>query len=98
MAVEPWVITALISAAACVISIIGTSHALNKDRDAKDDAAAAELANIKTDLAVLANKMDTLSERVRKHNSVMERMYKLEAREDEIEHEIRDMKVGGTDD
>lgn len=98
MVIEPWVVTALISAASCVFAIIGTSHSMNKDRDAKEDEVSNRLSAIETKLAVMESKMDTLSERVHKHNGVMERMFKLEAREDEVEKQIHDMKVGGTDD
>ena len=44
--------------------------------------------------------IETLSERVQKHNNLIERMYKVETEVDNLYHrydEIKDMKIGGTD-
>lgn len=63
--------------------------------ETKTDAAKNEpqvtseqLAEIKTDLAVLKTDVSSLAEEVRKHNGVIERTYKLEARVDSIEKRI----------
>ena len=56
-------------------------------------------------LSVLETKMDTLSKSVDKHNSVVERTYKLESDMDTMWHshdELKDMvkdyhKIGGTE-
>lgn len=98
MAIEPWVVTALISAASCVFAIVATSHTLSKDKDAKDDKTARRLSDIDTKLAVLDKKVDTLSTRVQRHNGVIERVFRLEERERLAEQEIREIKAGGTDD
>ena len=37
-------------------------------------------------------RLKTLGEKVDKHNSVIERTYRLEGRMDEAEHDIRDLK------
>lgn len=39
-------------------------------------------------------RLQKLEEKVDKHNSVIERTYKLEGRMDEVEHEVRDLKGG----
>lgn len=49
------------------------------------------LASSKT-RAVLEYKIEELQKRVEKHNSVIERVYKLEGRVTELEHDIRDVK------
>lgn len=52
------------------------------------------LASSKT-RAVLEYKIEELQKRVEKHNSVIERVYKLEGRVTELEHDIRDVKKVG---
>lgn len=49
------------------------------------------LASSKT-RAVLEYKIEELQKRVEKHNSVIERVYKLEGRVTELEHDIRDTR------
>lgn len=98
MAIEPWVVTALISSASCVLAIVATYHTLSKDKDAKDDEMARRLSDIDIKLAVLDEKVETLSERVQRHNGVIERVFKLEEQERLNEQEIREIKAGGTDD
>lgn len=39
-------------------------------------------------------RLQKLEEKVDKHNSVIERTYKLEGRMNEVEHEVRDLKGG----
>ena len=41
--------------------------------------------------------IETLTERVEKHNNVIERTYHLEADVDNIKMQLEHMKVGGTD-
>lgn len=96
--VEPAVVSACAGALGAAISAFVAFRNGTRDRDRKDGEVADRLSGIETKLAVMESKMDTLSERVHKHNGVMERMFKLEAREDELERDIHDMKVGGTDD
>lgn len=105
MGIEPGVVTALIGIATGVLSAISVVHALNKDKDAKEDATATHLSGIDTKLAVLTEKVDELSGRVEKHNNVIERVYKLETdeatmwkRHDELKDELKHLKAGGTDD
>ena len=39
-------------------------------------------------------RLSELEEKVKQHNSVIERTYKLEGRMTEVEHDIRDLKGG----
>lgn len=69
-------------------------------------AAGGVYAAISSRLSVLETKMDALSDKVEKHNSVIERTYKLETdaatawkRHDELVDRVErleDMKIGGT--
>jgi len=49
------------------------------------------LANRKS-AALMAYRLEQLEKKVDKHNQVVERMFRLEGRMDEAEHDIRDMK------
>ena len=42
--------------------------------------------------ALVAYRLEKLEEKVDKHNSVIERTYRLEGRMTEVEHDIRDLK------
>ena len=69
-------------------------------------AACGTYVAISNRLSVLETKMDGLSTKVEKHNSVIERTYKLETdaatawkRHDELAERVErleDMKIGGT--
>lgn len=43
--------------------------------------------------AVMEHKITSLREEVNKHNNLIERMFKLEGRVTETEHDIRDLKA-----
>lgn len=65
----------------------------------KDDIAEID-ANVQTQMAVIDTKLSTLSDRVEKHNHVIERVYKLEqntAVQDEqikvANHRIQDLEI-----
>lgn len=69
-------------------------------------AAGGVYAAISNRLSVLETKMDALSDKVERHNSVIERTYKLETdaatawkRHDELADRVErleDMRIGGT--
>lgn len=61
-----------------ILSLIGT-------------LAGSLFASSKT-RAVLEYKIEELQKRVEKHNNVIERVYKLEGRVTELEHDIHDVK------
>lgn len=87
---SPEVLCALISGAVTLLVSIGTWHVTaKKDRtenkqlilknieDLKDDISAVN-ATVQQQIAVIDVKIETLSQRVEKHNNVIERTYKLE--------------------
>lgn len=43
--------------------------------------------------AVIEVQIQELTKKVEKHNNLIERMYRLEGRMDEAEHDIRDLKA-----
>lgn len=43
--------------------------------------------------ALIAYRMESLEQKVKQHNQVVERTYKLEGRMTEAEHDIRDLKA-----
>lgn len=84
------IITALISGGTTLLVAIGTWHfTAKKDRaenkelimqniqGIKDDITGIN-ANVQQQIAIIELKIDGLSERVEKHNNVIERTYKLE--------------------
>ena len=77
-----------------IIAAFGAYSATKRigDENAKKQAEA---------IARLETKVDLLSERVEKHNGVMERTFRLEAEVENLYHrydELRnDLKIGGTD-
>lgn len=71
---ESTVLTALITGAFSVLAVIITNWSSNKSIDAKLDKQQA----------VLEERINHLTERVEKHNNLIERTYKLEAKVDAI--------------
>lgn len=73
------ILTAVISAAsAIIVCLINNHHTIQKALDAQKLDFAQLFAQQQQHIAVLEVKIDTLSERVEKHNSVVERTYDLE--------------------
>ena len=84
------VITAIITAITTLLVSLGTWHVsmrqyrlknmdiVTKAIDDVKDAVTANNADIQQHLAVIDLKIQTLSDRVEKHNGVVERTYKLE--------------------
>ena len=62
-----------------ILSLIGT-------------LAGAFLANSKT-RSVIQFQIEDLTKKVERHNQVIERVFKLEGRMNEVEHDIRDLKA-----
>ena len=76
------ILPAVISAAAAILVCL-----LNNRFQNRKDCARQE----KT-ISLIEYKIDELSRRVEKHNSVMERTFTLEGQMREVEHDIRDLK------
>lgn len=84
------IITALISAVTTLLVSIGTWHISMHQYRAKNmsmvdnaisevkDTVTANISDIQSHLAIIDLEIKTLSDRVEKHNGVIERTYKLE--------------------
>lgn len=53
------------------------------------------IAGILTANKLTNYRIEQLEKKVEKHNSVVERTFRLEGRVDEVEHDIRDLKTRG---
>lgn len=53
------------------------------------------IAGILTANKLTNYRIEQLEKKVEKHNSIVERTFKLEGRMDEVEHDVRDMKMRG---
>ena len=87
--------TALISPlVSALVAAYGAYKAVQRAADERERKQADSIARLET-------KVDLLSERVEKHNNMMERTYRLEAEVDNLYHrygELRDeIKIGGTE-
>lgn len=78
-------------------AVFGAYMAVKRAADERERKYADSIARLET-------KLDGLSERVEKHNNVIERTYKLETEVDnlyhryaEIKDDVRDIKIGGTE-
>lgn len=71
---EATVLTALITGACSVVAVILTNMESNKSIDMKLDKQQA----------VLEERISNLTDKVEKHNSLVERTYKLEAEVEEL--------------
>lgn len=76
---DPAIIAALITGAASVVAITLTNSYQNRQAAQK----------IETKIALINQSIDTLSDRVDKHNSVIDRTYKLEQRTAVLEEKAK---------
>lgn len=98
------IITAIISAGTTLLVSIGTWHVSLKQYRAKNedmiekaisdikDTMTEKNAEVQEHLSIIDLKVETLSERVDKHNNLVERMYKVENRTDLQDKEIEHLK------
>ena len=91
------IIAAIISAGLAlvgtVITVVKTNQATLAALDKKSALSDAKLeAELKKHQAVTDTLIDELAKKVEKHNNMIERVYKLEGRMNEAEHEINDIK------
>ena len=79
-------ISPIVSALIAVFGAYTATKKASEDRERERDAKQNERdIEIKTELASMGTEIRLLSERVEKHNNVIERVYKLEGRVDTIE-------------
>ena len=88
------VIVAIITGCISLLGAWLSARKSTQDMFAKLDKQS-ELSDAKLDkeIAVVKTEISSLSKRVNVHNNMIERMYKLEGRVDEAEHDIRDIKA-----
>jgi peptidoglycan hydrolase CwlO-like protein len=87
------IISALIGGAVAVITcLINNNVQRTKEQHAIEMQIASINANYDKKTALITQQINELSERVNKHNNLIERMYKCEDRLNIIEHDISDIK------
>lgn len=73
-----------------LIAVFGAYQAVRRAADERERKYADSIARLET-------KLDILSERVDKHNSLIERTYKLESDVEHLQSDVHDIKIGGTE-
>ena len=73
-----------------LVAVFGAYQAVKRTADERERKYADSIARLET-------KMDVLSERVEKHNNLVERMSKAEVEINNLYHRYDDMKIGGTE-
>ena len=85
--------SALIGAVVAIVTcLINNNTQRAKEQHAIEMQIAAVNANYDKSTALIQAQINELSERVNKHNNLIERMYKCEAKLNLIEHDITDIK------
>lgn len=70
-----------------LVAVFGAYQAVKRQADERERKYAAAITRLET-------KVDLLSDRVEKHNNIIERTYKLETEVDNIYHRLDDLKKG----
>lgn len=91
------IIVALVTGGLSLIGTIVTVLVTNRQTlaalDKKSELSDAKLdAKLERHQAVTDTKIDELTQKVERHNNMIERTYQLEGRMNEAEHDIRDLK------
>ena len=87
------IIVALISLLGTVVTVWAANRHTLAELDKKSELSDAKLdAKLERHQAVTDTKIDELTKKVEKHNTMIERTYQLEGRMNEAEHEIQDLK------
>lgn len=73
-----------------LVAIFGAYMAVKRQADERERNYADSIARLET-------KLDILSERVDKHNNLIERTYKLESDVEHLQSDVRGIKIGGTE-
>ena len=92
------IIAAMISAGLAligtIITVVKTNQITLDAMDKKSELSDAKLeSELKKHQAVTDAKIEELTKKVEKHNNMIERVYQLEGRMNEAEHDIRDIKA-----
>ena len=87
------IIVAAISLIGTVVTVLAANRHTLAELDKKSELSDAKIdAKLERHQAVTDTKIDELTRKVEKHNNMIERVYKLEGRMTEAEHDIRDVK------
>lgn len=87
------IIVALVSLVGTIVTVWAANKHTLAELDKKSELSDAKIdAKLERHQAVTDTKIDELTRKVEKHNNMIERVYKLEGRMDEAEHDIRDLK------
>jgi len=87
------IIVAAISLLGTVITVWAANRHTLAELDKKSELSDAKLdAKLERHQAVTDTKIDELTRKVEKHNNMIERVYQLEGKMTEAEHDIRDLK------
>lgn len=87
------IIVAALSLLGTVVTVWAANRHTLAELDKKSELSDAKIdAKLERHQAVTDTKIEELTRQVEKHNSMIERTYKLEGRMNEAEHDIRDLK------
>lgn len=87
------IIVALISLIGTVVTVWAANRHTLAELDKKSELSDAKIdAKLERHQAVTDTKIDELTRKVEKHNNMIERVYQLEGRMNETEHDINDLK------
>ena len=90
------IIVAAISLIGTVITVWAANRHTLTELDKKSELSDAKLdAKLEKHQAVTDTKIEELTRKVEKHNSVVERTYRLEGAVAELQHEMRDIRDRG---
>ena len=87
------IIVAAISLIGTVVTVLAANRHTLAELDKKSELSDTKIdAKLERHQAVTDTKIDELTRKVEKHNNMIERVYQLEGRMTEAEHDIRDVK------
>lgn len=87
------IIVAVISLVGTIITIWAANRHTLSELEKKSELSDQRIdAKLEKHQAVTDTKIDELTRKVEKHNSMIERTYQLEGRMSEVEHDIRDLR------
>ena len=76
-----------------IITVLAANRHTLAEIEKKSELSDAKLdAKLERHQAVTDTKIDELAKKVEKHNNMIERVFTLEGRMNEAEHDIRDLK------
>ena len=87
------IVVAVISLIGTVVTVLAANRHTLAELDKKSELSDARLdAKLERHQAVTDTKIEILTQKVERHNNMIERTYQLEGRMNEAEHDIRDLK------